>query len=63
MHVQKERKLGELWLTRTEKNDTAIQEALKPIYQQDKAQNYLIEVFLSGEACHHSLSCDPDKAG
>ena len=42
MHVQKERKLVELWLTRTEKNDTAFQESLKPIY--------LIAVFLSGES-------------
>lgn len=50
MHVQKERKLVELWLTRTEKNDAAFQESLKPIYQQYKAQNYLIAVFLSGES-------------
>lgn len=32
------------------KNDPAFQSALKPLFQQYKAQNYLVAVFLSGEA-------------
>lgn len=50
MHIHQERKIVELWLTRAEGNDAAFQESLKPIYQQYKAQNYLVAVFFSGEA-------------
>ena len=50
MMVQKEQRIVELWLTRAEKDDPAFQPALKPLFQQYKAQNYLVAVFLSGEA-------------
>lgn len=57
-YVQKELKIVELWLTKTEKNDIAFQESLKQIYQQYKAQNYLVAVFLSGEADLHQQTRD-----
>ena len=47
---RKKNKIVELWLTREEKEDAAFRESLKPLYQQYKAQNYLVAVFLSGEA-------------
>lgn len=50
MHIQQDRKIVELWLTKAERNNAAFQELLKPIYQQYKDQDYLIVVFLSGES-------------
>lgn len=50
MRVQKEQKIVELWLTRAEKDDPAFRSSLKPLFRQYKAQNYLVAVFLSGEA-------------
>ena len=49
MEVREQSKIVELWLTRAERDDPAFRESLKPIYQQYKAQNYLVAVFLSGE--------------
>lgn len=49
MNVREKSKIVELWLTREEKNDPEFRESLKPIYQQYKAQKYLVAVFLSGE--------------
>ena len=49
MEVREQNKIVELWLTREEKEDAAFRES-KPLYQQYKAQNYLVAVFLSGEA-------------
>ena len=50
MEVKDDSKIVELWLTREEKEDAVFRESLKPLYQQYKAQNYLVAVFLSGEA-------------
>ena len=50
MEVNEANKIVELWLTREERDDAAFRESLKPLYQQYKAQNYLVAVFLSGEA-------------
>lgn len=50
MEVKDDSKIVELWLTREEKEDAAFRESLKPLCQQYKAQNYLVAVFLSGEA-------------
>ena len=50
MEVKEQNKIVELWLTREEKDDVAFRESLKPLYRQYKAQNYLVAVFLSGEA-------------
>lgn len=49
MEVREQSKVVELWLTRQEKDDAAFREALKPLCQQYKVQNYLVAVFLSGE--------------
>ena len=49
MEIRDEGKIVELWLTREEKDDLAFWESLKPIYQEDKEQKYLVAVFLSGE--------------
>ena len=49
MNVREKSKVVELWLTREEKNDPEFRESLKPIYQQYKAQKYLVAVFLTGE--------------
>ena len=46
MNVREKSKVVELWLTREEKNDPEFRESLKPIYQQYKAQKYLVAVFL-----------------
>ena len=48
MEVNEKNKLVELWLTKEEKDDATFRESLRPIYQQYKAQNYLVAVFLSG---------------
>lgn len=58
MEVQEVNKIVELWLTREEKEDAAFRESLKPIYQQYKAQNYLVAVFLSGEADQYQQTRD-----
>ena len=50
MEVREQNKIVELWLTREERDDATFRESLKPLYQQYKAQNYLVAVFLSGEA-------------
>ena len=50
MEVREQNKIVELWLTREEKENVTFRESLKPLYQQYKAQNYLVAVFLSGEA-------------
>ena len=49
MTINENSKIVELWLTRAEKADAAVQEALKPISQKYKEQKYLVAVFLSGE--------------
>ena len=49
MNIDETRKLVALWLTREEGTNAAVREALKPLYRQYKAQNYLVTVFLSGD--------------
>ena len=49
INVREKSKVVELWLTREEKNDPEFRESLNPLYQQYKAQKYLVAVFLSGE--------------
>ena len=50
MEINEKNKIVELWLTKEEKDDAIFRESLRPIYQQYKAQNYLVAVFLSGES-------------
>ena len=42
MEVREQNKIVELWLTREERDDATFRESLKPLYQQYKAQNYLV---------------------
>lgn len=41
-------KIAEIWLTKAESNDPAVEEKLKPFYQKCKAQKYLAVVYRSG---------------
>ena len=50
MEVHEQDKLVELWLTRAESRDPAFRDSLKPLCQQYKEQNYLVSMYLSGEA-------------
>ena len=44
-----EKKLVQVWLTRQEVGDEALQNRLKPMYAQWKQQKYLVAVFHSGK--------------
>lgn len=48
INVRKDAKIVEVWLTNAEKQDQALREKLKPLYQEYKAQKYLVAVFQSG---------------
>ena len=50
MEVSKHKKTVEFWLTNSEKNDPLLRESMKPFYQQYRAQDYMVAVYLSGEA-------------
>ncbi len=39
----------EVWLTRQERENEAVQRELQPMYQDYKRQGYLVAVFQSGE--------------
>ena len=47
--VDDNNKRVEIWLTRAEKNDMGLREALKPIFTKYKSMKYLVAVFSSGE--------------
>lgn len=49
MEVNEQSKTVEFWLTNGEKNDSIFRDSLKPLYQQYRAHNYLVAVFLSGD--------------
>ena len=48
INVRRESKIVEIWLTKEEKQDTALLEKLKPMYQNYKEQGYMTVVFESG---------------
>lgn len=48
MNVRDDSKIVEVWLTREEAADQALQEQLKSCYQKYKALNYLVAAFYSG---------------
>ena len=43
------KKLVQVWLTRRESENAAVQERLKPMYAQWKKQKYMVAVFRSGK--------------
>lgn len=49
INVRSESRIVEIWLTREEKQDTALPEKLKPLYQSYKESGYMTVVFASGE--------------
>lgn len=49
INVRDDSKIVEIWLTNTEKRDSALRESLKPLYAKYAQQKYLVAVFLSGE--------------
>ncbi len=49
IHVSDDKKQVEVWLTRQEQDDRAVQEQLKPMYQDYKRRGYLVAVFQSGK--------------
>ncbi|MPM21923.1 hypothetical protein SDC9_68373 [bioreactor metagenome] len=46
--VRSNQKLVEVWLTREERQDTALREELKVLYQTYRAKSFLVAVFQSG---------------
>ncbi len=48
INVRDDRKIVEVWLTREEQGDQALKEKLRPLYQQYRAKNNTVAVFLSG---------------
>ena len=49
LNVREEKKMVEVWLTKTEKADLALRESLKDIYDKFKKKKYLVAVYESGE--------------
>lgn len=50
-----EKKLVQVWLTRKESENPAVQKRLKPMYSQWKGQKYWVAVYYSGnEELHQS---------
>lgn len=49
INIHDDKKMVEVWLTRAEKQDEALQQELKPLYTQYKKKKYMVAVFESGE--------------
>ena len=49
IHINRSAGIAEIWLAKTERDDHAISETLKPLYKELRAQKLLPTVFLSGE--------------
>ena len=49
INVNHTQKIVDIWLSKEETQNTALQEKLKPVYQRFKAQKYLVAVFRSGD--------------
>ena len=49
INIHDDKKMVEVWLTRAEKKDEALQQELKPLYAQYKKKKYMVAVFESGE--------------
>lgn len=51
-------KIVAIWLTNAEKNDAALRESLKPVYDVYKKKKYQVGVFESGEGDLYGLTRD-----
>ena len=49
IHINEDSHLLEIWLTRQEKDDTALRASLAPVLSEYAAQKYLPVFFLSGD--------------
>jgi hypothetical protein len=49
MNVLDDRKIVEIWLTRAERDDPALNASLKDIYAEYKQKKYTVAVFQSGD--------------
>lgn len=50
INVCEDRKIVEVWLTRAEQGDEAVQKRLKPLYAEYKDKKFTVAVFLSGSS-------------
>ena len=48
IQVNDSNKIVEIWLSNVEKDSTAVQNSLKPVYAAYKAKKYKVAVFQSG---------------
>ena len=48
IHMDEEKKIAEIWLTRAESDDPAVETRLKPFYKECKDHKYLAVVYRSG---------------
>lgn len=47
--VLDDRKIVQVWLTKTEQDDADIRKSLEPLYKEYKDKKYLVAVYLSGD--------------
>lgn len=48
IHMDEEKKIAEIWLTKAESDDPAVDARLKPFYKECKDHKYLAVVYRSG---------------
>ena len=48
IHMDEEKKIAEIWLTKAESDDPAVEAKLKPFYKECKDHKYLAVVYRSG---------------
>lgn len=56
--INDERRTVEVWLSSKEKNDSAVQQRLKPLYTEYAGKKYTVAVFMSGSQDLYSLTSD-----
>ena len=44
IHMDEEKKIAEIWLTKAESDDPAVEARLKPFYKKCKDHKYLAEI-------------------
>ena len=48
IHMDEEKRIAEIWLTKAESDDPAVEARLKPFYKECKDRKYLAVVYRSG---------------
>ena len=48
IHMDEEKRIAEIWLTKAERDDPAVDARLKPFYKECKDHKYLAVVYRSG---------------